>query len=204
MGGYRVVQRICRGDGADEDEHDESHPLLPVVGTVEEADARAGKDEQSADGPRWRRVVFGRFIEGRILDQCLGKQEQQGSAKEADDWRDEQNLADLAGLGPVHARGAVLMLMSWLAMPTPMMDPTMVCELEAGRPSHQVLRFQMMAAMSSAKTMAKPAPALTCRINSTGSRVMTAKATAPEERSTPARLHKPDQTTAMLGSSEWV
>ena len=34
----------------------------------------------------------------------------------------------------------------------------MVCELEAGSPNHQVLRFQMMAAMSSAKTMEKPAP----------------------------------------------
>ncbi len=62
---------------------------------------------------------------------------------------------------------------NWLARPTPMMEPTMVCELEAGRPNHQVLRFQMMAAMSSAKTMAKPAPELTCRMSSTGSSVMT-------------------------------
>src|ERR1017187_2560452 len=51
--------------------------------------------------------------------------------------------------------------MSWLATPTPMIEPTIVCELEAGRPNHQVLRFQTMAAMSRAKTMAKPAPALT-------------------------------------------
>jgi hypothetical protein len=95
-------------------------------------------------------------------------------------------------------------LINWLAMPTPMMEPTMVCELEAGRPNHQVLRFQRMAAISSAKTMAKPAPELTWRISSTGSSVMMAKATVPEESSTPARLQMPDQTTAMLGSSEWV
>ena len=76
----------------------------------------------------------------------------------------------------------------------------MVWELEAGSPNHQVLRFQRMAAISRAKTMAKPAPELTCKISSTGSRVMTVKATVPEEVSTPARLHMPDQTTAMLGS----
>ena len=80
----------------------------------------------------------------------------------------------------------------------------MVCELDAGSPNHQVPRFHRMAAMSRAKTMAKPAPELTCRISSTGSSVITAKATVPVEKSTPARLHIPDQTTAMFGSSEWV
>ena len=96
------------------------------------------------------------------------------------------------------------MFINWLAMPTPMMEPTMVCELEAGRPSHQVPRFQRIAAISSAKTMANPAPELTWRINSTGRSVMTAKATVPEEKSTPARLQIPDHTTAIFGSSEWV
>ncbi len=47
---------------------------------------------------------------------------------------------------------------SALATPTPMMEPMSVCDDDAGRPSHQVPRFQMMAAMSSANTMAKPAP----------------------------------------------
>src|ERR1019366_5269887 len=93
---------------------------------------------------------------------------------------------------------------SWLATPTPMMEPTMVCELDAGSPNHQVLRFQRMAAISRAKTMAKPAPELTWRINSTGSRVMMVKATRPEEARTPARFHSPDQITARLGSREWV
>ena len=84
------------------------------------------------------------------------------------------------------------------------MEPTMVCELEAGSPNHHVPRFHRIAAISSAKTMAKPAPELTCRIRSTGSSVTIAKATVPEDKSTPARLHMPDQITAMLGSSEWV
>src|ERR1019366_10683985 len=52
-------------------------------------------------------------------------------------------------------------LINWLANPTPMMEPTIVCELEAGSPNHHVLKFQMMAAISSAKTIAKPAPELT-------------------------------------------
>ena len=95
-------------------------------------------------------------------------------------------------------------LSSWFATPTPMMEPTMVCELEAGRPNHHVPRFHKMAAISSANTIANPAPELTCRISSTGSSVITAKATVPLEASTPARLHNPDQTTAMFGSSECV
>src|SRR5215469_4711038 len=44
-----------------------------------------------------------------------------------------------------------------LAMPTPMIDPISVCELEAGRPRYQVPRFQMIAAINSANTIANPA-----------------------------------------------
>jgi hypothetical protein len=61
-----------------------------------------------------------------------------------------------------------------------------------------------MAAISSANTMAKPAPLLTCRISSTGSSEMMPKATAPEETRTPMKFHMPDQTTAMCGSIECV
>ena len=64
----------------------------------------------------------------------------------------------------------------------------MVWELEAGRPNHQVLRFHRMAAISSAKTMANPAPELTWRMSSTGSSVMTAKATVPVEARTPGQV----------------
>src|ERR1039457_230823 len=80
----------------------------------------------------------------------------------------------------------------WLATPTPMIEPTIVCELEAGSPNHHVLRFHRIAAINNANTIAKPAPELTCKISSTGSSVITLKATAPEDTSTPARLHNPD------------
>src|ERR1700746_226380 len=90
---------------------------------------------------------------------------------------------------------------SWLAMPTPMMEPINVWELEAGRPNHQVPRFQRIAAIKRAKTIAKPALLPTWRISSTGRSDTMPKATAPVELTTPAKFQKPDQTTAMLGSS---
>src|ERR1700761_8131093 len=85
-----------------------------------------------------------------------------------------------------------------------MIEPMSVCELDAGSPNHHVPRFHRIAAISSAKTMAKPAFDPTCRINSTGSSETTAKATAPDERITPIRFHMPDQITATGGSSECV
>src|SRR5215475_10439362 len=93
---------------------------------------------------------------------------------------------------------------SALAMPTPMIEPIRVCEEEAGRPNHQVPRFQRIAAISSANTMAKPALEPTCRISSTGNSETMPKATAPDESSTPVRLHRPDQTTAILAGNERV
>jgi hypothetical protein len=37
-----------------------------------------------------------------------------------------------------------------------MIEPTIVCELDAGRPNHHVPRFHKMAASSRAKTIEKP------------------------------------------------
>ena len=84
------------------------------------------------------------------------------------------------------------------------MEPINVCELDAGRPRYQVPRFQMMAAISSANTMAKPAALPTCRMSSTGNRDTMPNATAPDEISTPRKLKKPDHTTAIGAGSEWV
>ncbi len=94
--------------------------------------------------------------------------------------------------------------MSALVTPTPMIEPISVCDEEAGRPSHQVPRFQMIAAISKAKTMAKPAFEPTCRISSTGSSETMPKATAPVEVRTPRKLKKPDHMTAKFAGSEWV
>ncbi|MND69154.1 hypothetical protein D3C80_606180 [compost metagenome] len=85
-----------------------------------------------------------------------------------------------------------------------MIEPIRVCEEEAGRPSHQVPRFQMIADSSRAKTMANPAEEPTLSISSTGSRAIMPKATAPLDSSTPRKLKNPDQTTATEAGSEWV
>src|ERR1700722_5099634 len=68
-----------------------------------------------------------------------------------------------------------------LANPTPKMAPTSECELEAGSPRYQVPRFQMIAEISRAKTIAKPAPEPTLSTSSTGSSASTPNATAPLE-----------------------
>src|ERR1700730_8376263 len=91
-----------------------------------------------------------------------------------------------------------------LVMPTPMIDPISVWELDAGRPKYQVPTFQTIAAISRANTMAKPAPLPTCRINSTGNSDTMPKATAPEDSSTPNRLNMPDHTTAILAGNARV
>jgi hypothetical protein len=62
----------------------------------------------------------------------------------------------------------------------------------------------MMAAINSAKTMAKPALDPTWRINSTGSSEMMPKATAPDDHKTPNRFHMPAHTTATLAGSARV
>ena len=85
-----------------------------------------------------------------------------------------------------------------------MIEPISVWEELAGSPSDHVPRFQIMAAISSAKIIAYPAPLPTCRINSTGSRLTTVKATAPDEVSTPRKLKKPDHTTAYCAGRLWV
>ena len=85
-----------------------------------------------------------------------------------------------------------------------MIDPIMVCELDAGSPLYQVARFHRIAATSSANTIEKPAPFDTFRISSTGSSEIIANATVPELSSTPMKFRMPEYTTATCGSSECV
>ena len=121
-------------------------------------------------------------------------------ADEADDRRNQQRLADFLSLGPVDAFAEDVRLdINELASPTPMIEPISVCELEAGRPRYHVPRFQMIAEISSANTMAKPAPDPTLSTSSTGSSARTPNATAPLDVSTPIRFQQPDHTTATFG-----
>lgn len=85
-----------------------------------------------------------------------------------------------------------------------MIEPISVCELDDGSPKYQVARFHTIAAISSANTIANPAPLPTCRISSTGSNCRIPNATAPLETITPRKFHMPDQITATFGVSECV
>src|SRR6516162_2341627 len=97
-----------------------------------------------------------------------------------------------------------LAFINWLAMPTPMIEPIRVCELDAGNPNHHVPRFHRMAAVNSANTIAKPALLPTCKISSTGNSETMPNATAPVDVTTPRKFHNPDHTTATFGSNECV
>ena len=89
-------------------------------------------------------------------------------------------------------------------MPTPMIEPIRVCELDAGRPRYQVPTFQIIAAIRRANTMEKPALLPTWRMSSTGNSDTMPNATAPVESRTPKKLKKPDHTTATCAGSDRV
>jgi hypothetical protein len=83
-------------------------------------------------------------------------------------------------------------------------EPIKVCELDAGRPRYQVPTFQMMADSSSAMTMANAASLRTSRMSSIGRSATMAKATAPDDTTTPKKFQSPDHTTAWPGMSALV
>ena len=94
--------------------------------------------------------------------------------------------------------------MSAFATPTPMIEPIKVWDEDAGKPNHQVPKFQIIAAINRANTIANPDDEPTCKINSTGSKEIIPKATSPLENKTPRKLKKPDHTTATFGCIELV
>ena len=102
-----AVQRIGCGDDADQDEHDETHALLAVIGAVREGHAGAGEDQKTPHPERRGSLTLGLLVELGAADQKLHDQEQAGRAEEADERGQQQGIADLSGLAPVNARGAV-------------------------------------------------------------------------------------------------
>ena len=74
---------------------------------MREADAGAGQDQDAADPPGRRLVALGRFVERGIAHQELEREQQERGEDEADQRRQQQRVADLGGLAPVDARGAV-------------------------------------------------------------------------------------------------
>ncbi len=106
--GHRTVERVSRGHDADQDQHDQAHALLAVIGAVCEAHAGAGQDQQAADPQRRRLVAFRRLVEVGVAHDRLEHEQQQRRGAEANQRRQQQRLADLDRLGPVDAGGAAL------------------------------------------------------------------------------------------------
>jgi hypothetical protein len=103
-----AVERVGGRHRTDQDQHDQAHALLAIVGAMGIADAGAGEDQEAADPP-WRRLIALRLgIERRDADDETDGEQQERRGGEADQRRQQQRLADLGGLGPVHARRAVL------------------------------------------------------------------------------------------------
>ena len=106
--GRRAIERVGRRRDADQDQHDEAHALLAVVGAVEERDQRAGQDQQPADPERWRLVGGRGGVKLRHADDGLHRQQQQRREGKAEQRREQERLADLGDLIPIHAGRAVL------------------------------------------------------------------------------------------------
>ena len=107
IGWHGAVQRIGHWQRADQNQHDQAHAFLAIVGTVGKRHAGAGHDQHAANPPRWRRVAFRRLVQRTILDEgAQGQQQQRGKTK-ADQRREQQRITDLGGLRPVHAAGAI-------------------------------------------------------------------------------------------------
>ncbi len=94
--------------------------------------------------------------------------------------------------------------MTALVIPMPRIAPINVCELDAGKLRYQVPRFQTIAAVKRARTIAMPVPDPIETRSSTGRRCTMLKATAVPPRWTPMKLQMPDNTTAVRGRSDLV
>ncbi len=84
---HGAVQRVRRRHRADENQHDEAHALLPVVGAVRKTHSGAGQHQQCANQQGRRRVAFG-FPEQRgHRNERLGDEHEECRGAEADQRR---------------------------------------------------------------------------------------------------------------------
>src|SRR5262249_34887743 len=89
LGGMARFERVDRGNDADQNQHDQSHPLLSVIGAVRKAHAGASEDEEPANPPRWRRVALGRVVKLWPPDQKFHQEKQGSGQDEAHDRREQ-------------------------------------------------------------------------------------------------------------------
>ena len=89
-------------------------------------------------------------------------------------------------------------------MPTPMIEPISVCELEAGKPEPPGAEIPDDRGDQQREDHREARAAADLQNQLDRQQRNDAEATAPLEASTPRKFQKPDQTTAMCGSSECV
>ncbi len=65
------------------------------------------EDEDAADPPRRRLLAVGRLVQLGLLHECAQQQQQHRGADESHERRQQQRVADLQRLAPIHAAGAV-------------------------------------------------------------------------------------------------
>src|SRR5579871_531550 len=101
-----MVQGVCSGNGSDQDEHDQAHSLLPVVGAMKETHASTGEDEQAANVKRRRSIALRGTIELLIFNQSTCGEQQQSGNTQSDHRRQQQRPPDVSGLSPVDTRSS--------------------------------------------------------------------------------------------------
>ena len=89
IGRHGAVQRIGHRQRADQNQHDQAHAFLAVVGTVGERDPGAGHNQHAANPPRRWRVADGRLVQRAVLDERTQGQQQQRGKTEADQRRQQ-------------------------------------------------------------------------------------------------------------------
>ncbi len=102
--GQAEIDGVDPGQHPDENEHDQAHALLAVIGAMGKTDARAGQEQERADRPRGRLIGRRLLEEGGILDEDFGQQQQRAGDEEPDERRDQQRddrVLDFAPIDPV-------------------------------------------------------------------------------------------------------
>ena len=84
-----LIHGVGGGQDSNQDQHDQPHALLPIVGSVPKANAGAGEHQQTANPQRRRFVFFGRLIEFLVPDQEFHEQQQRPRTNKADQRRNQ-------------------------------------------------------------------------------------------------------------------
>jgi hypothetical protein len=74
---------------------------------MRKADAGASQDQEAAYPDGRRLVAFRRSVERGVTNDQFQQQQQNRSADEAHQWRQQQCITDFSGLAPVDAGGSV-------------------------------------------------------------------------------------------------